>query len=368
MRLLVTGGAGFVGASLALAFKRAHPGATVVVLDNLRRRGSEQNIARLGAAGIRFVHGDVRNPADLTDLDTTFDIVIDAAAEPSVSAGTMGSPAYVLAANLGGTINTLEFARGNAGVFILLSTSRVYSIAPLRALALEEQPTRFEPAAVQPVPGASGHGIAETFPVDGARSFYGASKLSAEHIAQEYAEAGGLDVIIDRCGVLAGAGQFGKTDQGVVALWAASHVYGTPLRYIGFGGTGKQVRDVLHPDDLYALLVRQVDGVERCRGQVFNVGGGAGGSASLQELTALCRDATGSAIEIGGVATTAAVDIPYYVTDNRKVEAAFGWQPQVGVREIVAEIVAWVTAGGAELAAVLGGRPPAAPEARRSER
>ena len=358
MKVLVTGGAGFVGSALAISFRREDPAGSVVVLDNLRRRGSELNLPRLQAAGVRFVHGDVRNPDDLRELEGTFDVIVDAAAEPSVGAGTSGSPAYVLAANLGGTINTLELARERAGIFVLLSTSRVYSIAPLRDLALEETPLRFVLAERQQEPGAGPHGIAEGFPVDRSRSFYGSSKLSAELIAQEYAASYGLDVVINRCGVLSGAGQFAKAEQGVIALWVASHVLGRPLAYTGFGGLGKQVRDVLHPDDLFSLLLRQIDSVERCREQVFNVGGGQRGSTSLAELTAVCCEVTGKKVEIGRRDEASAVDIPYYVSDTRKVEAAFGWQQSRGVREIAAEISEWVTASGAELAAVLGsGRP-----------
>lgn len=354
MRVLVTGGAGFVGSSVAMAFKREDPAGTIVVLDNLRRRGSELNLARLQAAGVRFVHGDVRSRDDLAELDGSFDVVVDAAAEPAVSAGISSSPAYVLDVNFGGTINTLDFARGRAGAFVFLSTSRVYSIAPLCELALEETPTRFALSEQQPVAGAGPYGIAESFPVDRARSFYGASKLAAELIALEYAATYGLDVIIDRCGVISGAGQFAKAEQGVIALWVASHVLGRPLAYTGFGGAGKQVRDVLHPDDLFALLLLQLDGVERCRGEVFNVGGGLEGSTSLLELTELCRDVVGRAVPIGRRDETTDVDIPLYVSDTRKVEAAFDWRPRLAVRDIVSEIAEWVTSSGPELAAVLG--------------
>ncbi|MBL8956505.1 MAG: NAD-dependent epimerase/dehydratase family protein, partial [Myxococcaceae bacterium] len=248
MRIVITGGAGFVGSSLCLGFKA--DGHEVHAFDNLKRRGSELNLERFAKAGVKFVHGDVREPADLAALPATFDLLIDASAEPSVLAGLDGSPAYLLDTNLKGTLHCLELARARTKTVVFLSTSRVYSIAPLRALALDEGPTRFT-ARERP-------GIDEAFPTSSPRSLYGATKLASELFVQEYAATYGLKTVIDRCGVIAGAGQFGKVDQGFVALWAASHVYGSPLEYRGFGGNGKQVRDVLHPADLKRAIDLQL--------------------------------------------------------------------------------------------------------------
>jgi CDP-paratose 2-epimerase len=326
LRVLITGGAGFVGSSLALAFRREHPRARVVAFDSLRRRGSERKLALLRRHAVEFVHGDVRQPADLEALPGRFDVVIDAAAEPSVRAGSDGAPGYVLETNLLGTIHCLEFCRRRAGHLIFLSTSRVYSIAALRALPLEERETRFELApdgAPEPdadpaggpgrpaLPGVSLHGLAETFPTDTARSFYGASKLAAELLVQEYAAGAGLSALIDRCGVIAGPGQLGREDQGVFTLWVARHQLRRPLRYTGFGGTGKQVRDLLHPEDLFELLLRQLSAIDAHRGGVFNVGGGPAGSTSLREWTSLCAELTGHAAAPDRDAATPPVDVPY---------------------------------------------------------
>lgn len=342
MRVLVTGGAGFVGSRIARDFRAR--GADVVALDNLRRRGSETNLTPLGAEGVTFVHGDVRAAADLDDLAGDFDVVVDAAAEPSVLAGLDGSPRYVIEANLLGTVNLLEFCRRRAGALLFLSTSRVYSIDPLRALALTEGPTRFDLAPEQPITGAGPRGVSEAFPTDSARSFYGASKLASELLVQEYAALYGLRAVITRCGVITGAGQFGKAEQGVFAMWAANHVLGLPLRYIGFGGTGKQVRDLLHPNDLLDLLHRQLEGIEGCSGRVFNAGGGLEGSVSLMELTELCRAAAGREVAVGSDDRTSAVDIPHYVTDNTRAADELGWRPTTTPTQIVAEIVDWVSA------------------------
>lgn len=350
--VLVTGGAGFVGASLAASYRERYPDARVVALDNLRRRGSELNLARFRRLGIEFAHGDVRSAHDLEGVEGTFDLVIDASAEPSVLAGLAGSPRYVLETNLGGTLSCLELARRRAGAFVFLSTSRVYSIAPLRQLRLREGATRFELETEQPWPGAGARGISEEFPTHLPRSLYGASKLAAELIVQEYADTYGLRAVIDRCGVIAGPGQFGKVEQGVFTLWVAAHVFGRPLRYKGFGGTGRQVRDLLHPRDLFELLERQVPAIEPGVAGVFNVGGGREVSTSLLELTALCREIAGREVAVGADPETGPVDIPLFLTDSGRARERFGWAPKTGLRELIEEIHAWLVENRAELAAV----------------
>ena len=341
-RYLVTGGCGFVGAAICRGLRGLQPDAEITSFDNLRRRGSETNIPQLKGAGVVIAHGDIRVASDLEELGGDFDVVIDAAAEPSVHAGTMGSPRYVIDTNLGGTVNLLEFARRRASTFVLLSTSRVYAIDSLRSIRTREGKARLEIADTQTLPGVGIDGINEDFPTTGARSYYGASKLASELIAQEYAAATDLGVIINRCGVLAGAGQFGKVDQGVIALWVAAHVYNRPLKYIGFGGTGKQVRDVMHPDDLLALTLRQIDIAPAITGRVFNVGGGLPTSVSLQELTTLCRERTGGSVDIAPVPETSSVDVPVYITDTTRVREATGWAPSRDAAAIVDDIATWI--------------------------
>jgi CDP-paratose 2-epimerase len=344
MKVLITGGAGFVGSSLALCFKRDHPAATIVAFDNLKRRGAELNLARFKERGISFVHGDIRCQSDLEDLAGNFDLLIEASAEPSVLAGVGGSPQYVLQTNLTGTLNCLEFARRRAGTLVFLSTSRVYSMRPLKEIKLEETASRFEIAEQQTLNGVSQSGIAEEFPVHLPRSLYGATKLASELMIQEYVELYGLRAVVNRCGVIAGPGQFGKVDQGVFTLWVANHFFRQPLRYTGFGGTGKQVRDLLHPEDLYRIIGKQLERIEEFSGEVFNVGGGRAVSTSLRELTALCREVTGQEVSIGEEQETSAVDIPLYISDHSKATRAFDWQPQLSLSEIVEQIFAWLKA------------------------
>lgn len=353
MRILITGGAGFIGAYLARAFRER--AADVVAFDNLRRRGSELNLSEFRRLGIEFVHGDVRIVADLQDLAGDFDLLIDAAAEPSVSAGLSESPQYLLETNLTGTLNCLELARRRGSSFVLLSTSRVYSIPALKSIRLTETDTRFELANDQTIPGVSKSGVSEFFPVDEPRSFYGAAKLSSEIVAQEYAAAYGLKAIINRCGVIAGPGQFGKSDQGVFTMWVMHHYFRRPLRYTGFGGLGKQVRDLLHPADLFALIQKQLAVIADHSGEVFNVGGGLDRSTSLRELTEICQAHLGK-VSISGDSETLWVDIPLYISDSAKAQSTFSWEATRSLADIVADIIDWIKHNEKALGALLNFR------------
>ncbi|HUY93320.1 MAG TPA: NAD-dependent epimerase/dehydratase family protein [Pirellulales bacterium] len=339
--VLITGGAGFVGSHLAIAFRRASPETTVTALDNLKRRGSELNLPRLAAAGVRFRHGDVRCAEDFDELPE-FDLLVDASAEPAVQAGLNGSPRYVLETNLAGTINCLEAARAHRAAFLFLSTSRVYPIARLNALPYVETATRFRWQPDAESPGFSEHGIAEEFPLDGARSFYGASKLACEQLIQEYVHGYRMRALVDRCGLLAGPWQMGKADQGVVTLWVARHYFDKPLSYLGFGGGGKQVRDILHVEDLCELVLLQAAAIDRWDGRVYNVGGGREAAVSLQELTARCAAETGRRVPISPVAETAGVDLRIFVTDARKVRSDFDWRPSRSVANTIRDICLWI--------------------------
>lgn len=353
-RFLITGGSGFIGSSLAVSLAIA--GSQVVCLDNLSRRGSELLLGRLLRHGCRFIHGDIRNPDDLARLEGRFDALIECSAEPSVLAGARGEDARrVVDINLAGALNCFEFARARDVPVLFFSTSRVYPYERINALRFAEGETRFE--LREEGDGAGPHGIATGFPLAGRRSLYGATKLAAELILQEYSANYDLPAVIDRFGVVAGPWQLGRVDQGVFTHWLASHYFGRPLDYIGFGGAGKQVRDLLHVDDLAGLVKKQLARIATLRGEVFNAGGSTFSSLSLLEATDLCRRITGKAIPIGGVAETRPADVKWYVTDNRQVEAAFDWRPLKPPAVILADIHAWLAEHAGEFASILGGPP-----------
>jgi CDP-paratose 2-epimerase len=352
MRILITGGAGFVGSNLALAFKRDLTDAQVTAFDNLKRRGSELAIRRLAEGGVEFRHGDVRNREDLADSGKV-DLLLECSAEPSVQAGLAGGEQYLINTNLAGTVNCLDHARRHGAAMIFLSTSRVYPIAALRALPLQVRDSRYVLAPAARGPGWSAAGIAEDFPLEGSRSLYGATKVCAELIITEYVACYGVPVVVNRCGVLAGPWQMGKVDQGFVTLWAARHLFGENLSYHGFGGTGLQVRDVLHVEDLYRLLQIQLKEIGQHSGQVYNVGGGPERSISLAELTVECATRAARKLAVGSQPPTNPMDIPYYVSDNTKVTAATGWAARISIPQLLDDVFAWLRAHRAAVEHVL---------------
>jgi CDP-paratose 2-epimerase len=340
-RILISGGAGFVGSSLAIGLKQLHPDWQIICLDNLRRRGSELNLSRFKALGIEFLHGDVRSPSDLDAETLKIDVIIDCSAEPSVLAG-LSSPQYVLDTNLVGTVNLLELARKNQASLIFLSTSRVYSIEPLSSLNIIEKTTRLELAQEQTIPGVSWQGITEDFPLNGYRSLYGATKLASELLISEYRQAYGMRAIINRCGVLTGPWQMGKVDQGVIVLWVAAHYFQKSLQYIGYGGTGKQLRDFLHIDDLLRLVNYQLSNLDAFDGEVLNVGGGRTSNFSLQEMTQVCQEITGNKIEIQSVDQARTGDVPIFITDCDRLKQKTQWQPEIKPEQTFLDIYNWI--------------------------
>ncbi|HMI08406.1 MAG TPA: GDP-mannose 4,6-dehydratase, partial [Flavobacterium sp.] len=163
----------------------------------------------------------------------------------------------------------------------------------------------------------------------------------------------GLQAAITRFGVIAGPRQMGKTDQGVVTLWMAKHFWNQSLKYIGYGGTGKQVRDILHVDDLVDLIDIQIHNIEKFNGKVYNVGGGLENSASLLEMTAICEKISGNKITIGSETETRPADLRMYITDNSKIEQETGWKPKRNVETVFSDIYHWIKDNETQLEAIL---------------
>jgi CDP-paratose 2-epimerase len=339
MRILITGACGFVGSSLALGLREALPHWEIAGVDNFVRVGSELNRARLKQRGIKIQHADIRKSSDLESIGRC-DWILDAAANPSVLAGMDGrtSSRQLFEHNLFGTLNLLELAKGWKSGFVMLSTSRVYSIAELAAIQVEVKGQRFTPRVDGgTVTGFNDRGVAESFSTQPPLSLYGSSKLASEILACEYGEAYDLPVWINRCGVLAGAGQFGKIDQGIFSFWIHSWRAQRPLKYIGFKGMGHQVRDCLHAADLLPLLMRQMQEPRRDAPRIVNVSGGVEQSASLRELSAWCEDRFGK-FEVAGSEETRPFDVPWLVLDSTKAQKSWGWKPQTSKEMIWKEI------------------------------
>lgn len=339
--ILVTGGAGFVGSNLAVAIAGSSPGLHVIAFDNLYRSGSELNLGRLERAGVEFVKGDVREPTDLARFENV-DAIVECSAEPSVLSGTDGDTSYLFETNLTGAFNCLELARRADCQMIFLSSSRVYPLARLRSVNLIEGETRFELATDQPCEGWSTAGVAETMPVDGPRTLYGTTKLSAEMLCAEYADQFGLPIVVNRCGVIAGPWQMGRVDQGVFTHWMLAHEFNRPVSYIGFGGSGKQVRDLLHVDDLTDLVELQLESPEHWSGRTFNVGGGREVSLSLREATEICTRLTGTELKVGSIQEERTGDMPLYLSDCSKLFEFSDWRPKRDVECILTDIQKWI--------------------------
>ena len=356
MHVLVTGGCGFIGSHVALHLREK--GHKVSVMDNLVRRGSEQNIAVLAHHGIKFFHGDVRNPEDLANLPSGIELVCDASAQPSVVTG-YANPLFDITNNGLGAIHILEYVRARRIPLVFWSSNRVYGADRLNALPRRETPTRFEydadgwnripieerPAGFHPV-----HGISEAFSIDGGqRSIYGLSKLVADAACQEYAQAFDLRIVANRFGVISGVGQFGHADQGWVVWWAIAHWFKLPLTYLGW--QGKQVRDVLFIEDMLLLLDRQLSQLAFLRGAVFNLGGGAANAISLCEATKSMQEISSRSTRITVSDEARKGDIVLYWTDNRKAAKTLGWQPQIDLRTGFTHIFDWIRRNEDELRA-----------------
>lgn len=339
MKVLITGACGFVGSTIAAWLVDAFPGAEVSGCDNLWRPGSESNRSRLRRLGIRVVHADLRCPSDLENLPSA-DWVIDAAANASVLAGVDGatSPRQLLEHNLIGTVNTLEYCRRVGAGMILLSSSRVYSINALNGIPLEVTDSAFSLKKADALAGLSDQGISESFSTAAPVSLYGATKLASENLALEYAAVFGMPVWINRCGVLAGAGQFGQPAQGIFSWWINKWQKRHSLSYIGFGGHGFQVRDCFHPADLCNLLGKQLQEFPGSTEQrTFNVAGGKANSMSLAQLSAWCEHRFSKA-HIDSDSRDRAFDVPWVVLDSSRAKSRWGWAPQKDLMFILGEI------------------------------
>jgi CDP-paratose 2-epimerase len=338
MRILITGICGFVGSTLARGLREGWPDWEIVGLDNYVRAGSETNRRALREVSVKLFHGDVRNPSDLVPLPRC-DWIIEAAANPSVLAGVDGktSSRQLIEHNLVGTFNVLELLKQWHCGFTILSTSRVYSIPALASIPVEIRGDRFIPRSDSRITGFSAQGVGEDFSTEPPLSLYGSSKRASELLACEYAECFNLPVSVLRCGVLAGAGQFGKIDQGIFSFWIHSWCRKRPLKYIGFNGTGCQVRDCLHAHDLLPLVAQQIKSPRAGALRVMNVSGGLGQSASLRQLSAWCAERFGPHSVIAE-AKDRPFDVPWLVLDSSLAARTWGWKPQTPLEAIWTEI------------------------------
>ncbi|HKP04838.1 MAG TPA: NAD-dependent epimerase/dehydratase family protein [Chthoniobacterales bacterium] len=335
MKIFISGICGFAGSSLALSLLE-DSAVQITGCDNFSRAGSQTSVERLRQRGARVFHADVRLPCDLEQVEG-IDWIIDAAAEPSVLAGVDGSVSSrrLVENNLNGTVNLLELAKKNGAGFVLLSTSRVYSLKALAAIPMVVKEKAFQPAPASDLPrGMSPRGVTEDFSTAAPISLYGSSKLASECLALEYGETFGFPVWINRCGVLAGAGQFGHAAQGIFSFWIHAWQQRAPLKYLGFDGGGHQTRDCLHPRDLVSVLKKQFATIDSTKPRIVNFAGGTENSMSLAQLSEWCAARFGPH-EVGSEAAARAFDVPWLVLDCSLASRVWDWQPTTTLESIL---------------------------------
>lgn len=341
MKILITGAAGFVGCKLVEYFRRADKSIGLLGIDNLSRKGSEHNVPVLSKLECRFYKGDISRREDVEALPAV-DWIIDCAANPSVLAGLEGGSLDLINNNLTGTFYLLEKCKRDRAGFNLLSTSRVYSISQLNCVpvSIENKSFQIKAKADYP-PGFSENGVAENFSTVAPISLYGATKLASEVLALEYHHAFGFPVWINRCGVIAGPGQFGKIDQGIFSYWVYQYVLDRPLSFIGFGGEGFQARDMVHPQDVFQLVEQQMFSPALSSPRIMNIGGGVHNTYSLAQLDAFCKSNIRPEKVISSIVENRGFDIPYYASDYSKANEHWGWKPTISAQKILEQIIAY---------------------------
>jgi len=322
MKILITGGCGFVGSNLAIFFKENKIGTVINSLDNLSRNGSILNHQRLRKKKIKNFKIDISNNKSLKKLPK-YDLIIDCCAEAAVEASKHELD-RVFFTNLLGTFNILKKCAKDKSSFIFLSSSRIYSIKHLRELKKNKSL------------------ISEKFSVSGPKSIYGFCKYSSEQLIKEFSYLYKIKYVINRFGVISGPWQFGKEDQGFVSLWIWRHLNKKNLSYIGFGGKGLQTRDVIHISDVCKLIQIQIKKIKKVHNLTVNVGGGKKNTISLKELTTICQKITSNKMKISSKKITSNYDIPHYITNNSKVKKLYNWSPKKNFLHIIKDVYKWM--------------------------
>ena len=322
MKILITGGCGFVGSNLAIYFKDNHLGTQINSLDNLSRKGALLNFNRLKRKKIKNFKIDISTNKALQKLPR-YDLIIDCCAEASVETSKKNVD-VVFNTNLLGTFNILKKCKKDKSNLIFFSSSRVYSIKKLRKLKKNKTL------------------IDEKFDTSGPKSIYGFCKYSSEHLIKEFSFMYKIKHIINRFGVISGPWQFGKQDQGFVSRWVWKHMNKKNFYYIGFDGKGSQVRDVIHISDVCKLIALQIKKINNIYNFTINVGGGKENAISLRNLTKVCQKITLNKVKIFSKKNTSEYDIPYYVTDNFKVQKMYKWKPKKKIFHIIQDIYEWM--------------------------
>ncbi len=333
-RVLITGGAGFIGSNLADRLIR--DGHDVIVFDNLSRRGADKNLEWLKqrhGARFQFIQGDIRSEEPVNQAMVGVEVVYHLAGQTAVTT-SVTRPRDDFEANALGTFNVIEAARrfGDEPAVLYASTNKVYG--SMEGAAVVELPTRY---TFRDLP----NGADESQPLD-FHSPYGCSKGAGDQYVRDYYRIYGLPTVVFRQSCIYGPRQMGVEDQGWVAWFMIAALLGRPITIFG---TGKQVRDLLYVDDLIEAYVLAVEHIDTTAGQVYNIGGGAERTLSVWvEFAPLLAKALGRDMTPPRLASERPGDQPVFFADTGKARRDFGWQPRVGVEEGILRLGEWIAA------------------------
>jgi len=330
---LVTGGAGFIGANYANRLLKR--GEKVTIYDNFSRAGAPRNLEWLkrtyGGESFNVIVGDVRNASLIAESAKESDVIVHLAGQVAVTM-SITNPRDDFEANAFGTFNVLEAARlsGRDPVFVYASTNKVYG--GMEEVALTEDPTRWRYADLK-------NGCPETQPLD-FHSPYGCSKGTGDQYVRDYHRIYGLRSVVFRQSCIYGPRQFGIEDQGWVAWFVIAAVTGRPITIYG---DGKQVRDVLHVDDLLNAYDAAIEKIDMTAGKVFNMGGGPQNVLSVwAEFGPMLEKLVDHKIEIGH-GDWRPGDQRVFYADVSKAVRELGWSPKIGVEQGIKMLFEWVS-------------------------
>lgn len=331
MKILITGGAGFIGSNLAHEY--LEQGTETLVYDNLSRQGVEKNLAWLKKHHPKLVFHkqDVRDYGKLAAVMRGIDVVYHLASQVAVTK-SVADPSTDFEINALGTLNVLEAARAQKTppVVVYASTNKVYG--GMEGVKLVEGPSRYDYADPK-----LKQGISEAFPTD-FHSPYGCSKGAGDQYVHDYARIYGMRTVVLRQSCIYGARQFGNEDQGWVAHFARRALDG---KSITIYGNGKQVRDLLAIDDLIDCFRRSLVNIRRTGGEIYNIGGGRQRSVSLRELLRILETRLGKKIKTR-INRWRPGDQRVYISNIAKAEKHFGWRPRKSVEQGLEQLLHWL--------------------------